>query len=223
MGGRGGGVLERRVGYHGPRPVSSAVGDGGGGCSIKAGGVPYSTPGVQCSGGGGGHTQVRSTHARPGTAYAAMFHSSKHQHVMVSLIGCVRLMVALPLICLAVFGGEGGGRPMKAVGVPCSTSDVQCKAEVRHARVHTVGPVQGSFRREGRPSPPPLPPKELWAMSRVHRGRSAEKRRKKMGSSVAYKTIGIFLSQNMGHEDACGWATDQCKAVDVQRYASGRR
>ena len=29
-----------------------------------------------------------------------------------------------------------------------------------------------------------------------------------MGSSVAYKTIGTFLSQNMGHEDACGWATE---------------
>ena len=30
------------------------------------------------------------------------------------------------------------------------------------------------------------------------------KRRKKMGSSVAYKTIGTFLSQNKRHEDACG-------------------
>ena len=29
-----------------------------------------------------------------------------------------------------------------------------------------------------------------------------------MGSSVAYKTIGTFLSQNMRHEDACGWATE---------------
>ena len=43
------------------------------------------------------------------------------------------------------------------------------------------------------------------------------KRRKKMGSSVAYKTIGTFLSQNMGHEDACGRATEMqssgCAAV----------
>ena len=43
------------------------------------------------------------------------------------------------------------------------------------------------------------------------------KRRKKMGSSVAYKTIGTFLSQNMGHEDARGWATKMqssgCAAV----------
>ena len=59
-------------------------------------------------------------------------------------------------------------------------------------------------------------------MSRVHRRQTAQKRRKKMGSSVAYKTRGTFLSQNMGHEDACGWATDQCKAVDAQRYANGQ-
>ena len=60
-------------------------------------------------------------------------------------------------------------------------------------------------------------PKELWAMSRVHWRQTAQKRRKKMGSSVAYKTIGTFLSQNMGHEDACGWATEMqshgCAAV----------
>ena len=49
------------------------------------------------------------------------------------------------------------------------------------------------------------------------------KRRKKMGSSVAYKTIGTFLSQKMRLEDACGWATDRCKAVEMQRYANGRR
>ena len=46
---------------------------------------------------------------------------------------------------------------------------------------------------------------------------NSAKRRKKMGSSVAYKTIGTFLSQNMGHEDACGWATEMqssgCAAV----------
>ena len=37
---------------------------------------------------------------------------------------------------------------------------------------------------------------------------NSTKRRKKMGSSVAYKTIGTFLSQNKRHEDACGWATE---------------
>ena len=61
------------------------------------------------------------------------------------------------------------------------------------------------------------PPKELWAMSRVHRRQAAQKHRKKMGSSVAYKTIGTVLSQNMGHEDACGWVTEMqsggCAAV----------
>ena len=48
------------------------------------------------------------------------------------------------------------------------------------------------------------PPKELWAMSRVHWRQTAQKRRKKMGSSVVYKTRGTFLSQNKRHEDACG-------------------
>ena len=41
------------MGYHVVHPVCSAVGDGGG-CSIKADGVPCSTPGVQCCGGWGG-------------------------------------------------------------------------------------------------------------------------------------------------------------------------
>ena len=36
------------------------------------------------------------------------------------------------------------------------------------------------------------------------------KRRKKFGSSVAYKTIGTFLSK-VRHEDASGWATEQAK------------
>ena len=40
---------------------------------------------------------------------------------------------------------------------------------------------------------PNPPPKELWATSRVHRRQTAQKSRKKMGSSVAYKTIGTFL------------------------------
>ena len=38
------------------------------------------------------------------------------------------------------------------------------------------------------------PPKELWAMSHVHWQQTAQKRRKKMGSSVAYKTRGTVLS-----------------------------
>ena len=41
-------------------------------------------------------------------------------------------------------------------------------------------------------------------MSRVHWRQTAQKRRKKMGSSVVYKTRGTFLSQNKRHEDACG-------------------
>ena len=54
-------------------------------------------------------------------------------------------------------------------------------------------------------------------MSHVHKWKTAQKRRKKMGSSVAYKTIGPFLSQKMGPEGACGWATEMqssgCAAV----------
>ena len=45
---------------------------------------------------------------------------------------------------------------------------------------------------------------EVWAMSRVHWRQTAQSAEKKMGSSVAYKTIGTFLSRNKGHEDACG-------------------
>ena len=40
---------------------------------------------------------------------------------------------------------------------------------------------------------------------------------------MAYKNIGTFLSQKMGHEDASGRATDRCNAVETQRYAKGRR
>ena len=46
---------------------------------------------------------------------------------------------------------------------------------------------------------------------------NSTKRRKKIGSSVAYKTIGTFLLQDKRHEDACGWATEMrnsgCAAV----------
>ena len=66
-------------------------------------------------------------------------------------------------------------------------------------------------------------PKELGAIARVHGRRSAQKRRKKMGSSVAHKTRGTVLSQKMRHKDASGQATEGCNAVEMQRYAKGRR
>ena len=54
-------------------------------------------------------------------------------------------------------------------------------------------------------------------MSRLHWRQTAQSAEKKKGSSVAYKTIGTFLSQNMRHEDACGCATEMqssgCAAV----------
>ena len=56
--------------------------------------------------------------------------------------------------------------------------------------------------------PPYRPPSEFWAIAHVHKRQSAQKRRKKMGSSVAYKTMGPFLSQTMGHADASGQATE---------------
>ena len=43
--------------------------------------------------------------------------------------------------------------------------------------------------------------------------------RRQIGSSVAYKTIGTFLSQDMGRDDASGQATDGRKTVALQRYA----
>ena len=62
------------------------------------------------------------------------------------------------------------------------------------------------------PQPPPHtlhppPPKECRAIARGHKAPSAQKRRKKTGSSVAYKTIGAVLSQE-GHGDASGQATN---------------
>ena len=38
-----------------------------------------------------------------------------------------------------------------------------------------------------------------------------------MGSSVAYKTIGTFLSQDKRHEDACGSATGWGRTLDTDR------
>ena len=62
----------------------------------------------------------------------------------------------------------------------------------------------------------PKAPADGWQrlhMARPHGRRSAQKRRKKMGSSVAYKTIGTRLSQKMEHEDAGGQAPNGCNAV----------
>ena len=67
------------------------------------------------------------------------------------------------------------------------------------------------------PAPPPPPPERTLGYVTCALAADSTKRRKDMGSSVAYKTIGTFLSQNMGHEDACGWATEMqssgCAAV----------
>ena len=54
----------------------------------------------------------------------------------------------------------------------------------------------------------PRRPRRNSGLCHVCTGGNSTKRRKKMGSSVAYKTIGTFLSQDKRHEDACGWATE---------------
>ena len=51
---------------------------------------------------------------------------------------------------------------------------------------------------------PPPPPEGTLGYVTCALAANSTKRRKKMGSSVAYKTIGTFLSQNKRHEDACG-------------------
>ena len=60
-------------------------------------------------------------------------------------------------------------------------------------------------------------PRRNSGLCHVCTGGNSTKRRKKLGSSVAYKTIGTFLSQDKRHEDACGWATEMrnsgCAAV----------
>ena len=58
------------------------------------------------------------------------------------------------------------------------------------------------------PTAPPPPPKGTLGYVTCAQAAGSTKRRKKMGSSGAYKTRGSFVSQNMGHEDACGWATE---------------
>ena len=70
---------------------------------------------------------------------------------------------------------------------------------------------------------PPPPPEGILGYVTCALAANSTKRRKKMGSSVAYKTIGTFLSQNMRHEDARGGGTDRCNAVETRRYAKGRR
>ena len=60
----------------------------------------------------------------------------------------------------------------------------------------------------GRGAPPPHA-KELWAIACVHKRLSAPKRKEKMGSSVAYKTAGAFLSKGMRHEDASRQAANK--------------
>ena len=64
------------------------------------------------------------------------------------------------------------------------------------------------------------PRKELWAIARVHKRRSAQKRRQKTGPSVAYKTRGAVLCHRRW---GSGQAPNGGGAPERQRHATGRR
>ena len=68
-----------------------------------------------------------------------------------------------------------------------------------------------------------LTPEGILGYGTCAQAANSTKRRKKMGSSVAYKTIGTFQSQSMGHDDASGRATDRLpppSPVRVQHQSS---
>ena len=119
------------MGYHVVHLVSSAVGDGGG-CSVKAGGVPSTAPGVQCCWGGGGTSREAGVVqcGTPGVLLGRGGGSRKAGAAMRYLVfsavgegrrGCSIKVGAVPCSTPAV--GEGAG---VAGGVPCSISVVQC-------------------------------------------------------------------------------------------------
>ena len=72
-------------------------------------------------------------------------------------------------------------------------------------------------------APPPPPPEGTLGYVTCALVANTTKRRKKMGSSVAYKTIGTFLSQDKRHEDACGWATKKKKEMRSSGCAAVRQ
>ena len=80
-----------------------------------------------------------------------------------------------------------------------------------------AGPRVKAKGKLSRTSGPWHPPEGTLGHVTCALAANSTKRRKKMGSSVAYKTIGTFLSQDKRHEDACGWATEMrssgCAAV----------
>ena len=84
----------------------------------------------------------------------------------------------------------------------------------------------GKAAREQRTrrAPPFNPRKELWAMARVHKRRSAQKCRQKKGPSVAYKTRGAVLChRGVRHEDASGQATNKGSGGDVQQQHDAQK
>ena len=125
--------------------------------------------------------------------------------------------VSLQFPPLQFIGVAGGGEEEPWVSHPNGPEAQAIDLAPSHS-----SPPTSLLRVQGNP-PPPINAEETLGYVTCALAANSTKNRKKMGSSVAYKTIGIFRSQKMGPEDACGWATDRCKAVDVQRYANGRR
>ena len=66
------------------------------------------------------------------------------------------------------------------------------------------------------PSPPP---EGTLCYCTCAQAAGSTKRRKNIGSSVAYKTRGTFSVTRVRHEDACGQSTGQTKAEAMQRNA----
>ena len=110
-------------------------------------------------------------------------------------------------------GGGGWDRARPCDGGQTWPSHSHCEPAICGVGVCTQ--EKGS----GKGSAPP--PKERWAIARVHKRQSAQKRRKKFGSAVAYKTRGTVLSQRMGREDASGQATDMCTYSGHAAHVAG--
>ena len=71
------------------------------------------------------------------------------------------------------------------------------------------------------PPPAPTPPKELWAITRVHKRQSAQKRRKKIWLVSGLQDQRSLSVTRMRHEDACGHAAEQ--AMDGKIAAARHR
>ena len=102
-------------------------------------------------------------------------------------------------------------------GTGPTQSDMGTQRVTTQFRVQTAAHITQWQRPRGQFLPQLTSPEGTLGYVTCALAANSTKRRKKMGSSVAYKTIGTFLSQNKRREDACGWATEMqssgCAAV----------